>query len=278
MASVRTRPASTDVVRHALVLSAVVLSLGPLFWILSVSLKTRREFSSDPFGLPVQANLDAYTQLLSDDRMVRFITNSVVVTGLSIAIVLVFSVLAGYALARIPFRGSNAILVLFILSDAIPLFVVIIPLYVFLARLGLSNGIWGLVFSYAAMKMGLAVFIIRGFFRTIPTDIEDAAAIDGAGTLRLVWSILLPLALPGVVVVALFTFVSLWNEYFLAAILLPSQDLFTLPAGLASVFMGRFSTNWPLLAAGLVISILPTVILFIFAQQRIVEGWTVTVK
>jgi raffinose/stachyose/melibiose transport system permease protein len=264
--------------RHALLLSAAILSLGPILWIVGVSFKTQREFAADPFALPTSLSLDSYVRLIADDRMIRFVTNSVIVTGSSIAIVLVLSVLAGYALARIPFRGSNLLLVLFILSDAIPLFVVIIPLYVFLTRLGLSNGIWGLVLSYSAMKVGLAVFILRGFFRTIPSEIEDAAAIDGAGTFRMVWFILLPLVLPGVVVVALFTFVSLWNEYFLAAVLLPSQDLFTLPAGLASTFMARFSTNWPMLAAGLVMSVIPTVALFIFAQQRIVEGWTVTVK
>ncbi len=166
----------------------------------------------------------------------------------------------------------------FILSDAIPLFVVVIPLYVFLGALGLSNGLWGLTLSYAAMKMGLAVFIMRGFFRSIPSEMEDAAAIDGAGTLRTIWSVLLPLALPGALVVALFTFVSLWNEYFLAAVLLPSQELFTLPAGLGSAFVARFATNWPMLAAGLMLSVLPTIVLFAFAQKRIVEGWTVTVK
>ncbi len=245
---------------------------------MSISLKTQREFAADPFGLPPRLDLDAYLQVLTDERMLRFIWNSVVVTSVAIAIVLALSVLAGYALARIPFRGANLLLVLFILSDAIPLFVVIIPLYIFLNQLGLLNGVWGLVLAYAASKMGLAVFIMRGFFRSIPSEMEDAAAIDGAGTLRLVWSVLLPIALPGAIVVALFTFVSLWNEYFLAAVLLPSQELFTLPAGLASVFMSRYSTNWPLLAAGLVISILPTVLLFVFAQRRIVEGWTVTVK
>ena len=269
---------SRSFVRHALLLSLAVMSLGPILWIVSISLKTQREFAADPFGLPPRLDLDAYLQVLTDERMLRFIWNSVVVTSVAIAIVLALSVLAGYALARIPFRGANLLLVLFILSDAIPLFVVIIPLYVFLNQLGLLNGVWGLVLAYAASKMGLAVFIMRGFFRSIPSEMEDAAAIDGAGTLRLVWSVLLPIALPGAIVVALFTFVSLWNEYFLAAVLLPSQELFTLPAGLASVFMSRYSTNWPLLAAGLVISILPTVLLFVFAQRRIVEGWTVTVK
>lgn len=265
-------------VRHAVLLAFAILCLGPILWVVSISFKSQREFAADPFGIPSRFEPDAYLRVISDERMLRFITNSVVVTFVAVAIVLVLSILAGYALARLPFRGSNLVLILFILSDAIPLFIVIIPLYVFLSRLGLLAGVWGLVLSYSAMKMGLAVFIMRGFFRSIPTEIEDAAAIDGAGMLRLVWSVLLPIALPGAVVVALFTFVSLWNEYFLAAVLLPSQDLFTLPAGLATVFMSRYATNWPSLAAGLVVSILPTVLLFVFAQRRIVEGWTVTVK
>jgi ABC-type glycerol-3-phosphate transport system permease component len=272
------RPVGPEALRHAVLLFAALLALGPIFWIVSISLKTKRQFASDPFGLPLHPDVSTYFRVLSDERMLRFITNSVVVTFVSISLVIVCSVLAGYALARIPFRGANVLLMLFILSDAIPLFVVIIPLYVFLGRLGLSNGIWGLVLSYTAMKMGLSVFIMRGFFRSIPSEMEDAASIDGAGTLRTIWSVLLPLAMPGVLVIALFNFVSLWNEYFLAAILLPSQSLFTLPPGLASVFMSRYSTDWPMLAAGLVISILPTVLLFVFASQRIVQGWTVTVK
>ena len=265
-------------VRHMLLLIMVVATLGPLLWVAGISFKTTREFATHPFTLPEKLDFSAYIRVLTDERMLRFIENSINVTALAILIVLVASVLAGYALARIPFRGNNLLFILFILSDAIPIFVVIIPLFFLIQKSGLSESRWGLILPYAAMKVGLSVFIMRGFFRSISSEMEDAARIDGAGTLRMIWSVMLPLVRPGVMVVVILNFISFWNEYFLAAVLLPRQDLYTLPAGLAAVFVSKYSTNWPLLSAGLVISILPTLALFSFAQEKIIEGWTVTVK
>jgi ABC-type glycerol-3-phosphate transport system permease component len=256
----------------------VAITLGPLLWVAGISFKTTREFSARPFALPEKLDFSSYVQVLTDGRMLHFIENSIVVTFWAILIVLVASVLAGYALARIPFRGSNFLFILFILSDAIPIFVVIIPLFFLLLKTGLSGTRWGLILPYSAMKIGLSVFIMRGFFRSVSSEMEDAARLDGAATLRMIWSIMLPMVRPGVLVVVILNFISFWNEYFLAAVLLPSQDLYTLPAGLAAIFVGKYSTNWPLLSAGLVISILPTLLLFSFAQGKIIEGWTVTVK
>lgn len=267
-----------DALRHMLLWIAVVATLGPLLWVVGISFKTTREFTTNPFALPKKLDFSAYIRVLTDERMLHFIENSIIVTGISILIVLVVSVMAGYALARISFRGSTFLFVLFILSDAIPIFVVIIPLYFLIQKTGLSDSRWGLILPYAAMKTGLSIFIMRGFFRSISSDMEDAARIDGASTLRMIWSIMLPLIRPGALVVAILNFISFWNEYFLAAVLLPSQDMYTLPPGLAAVFVSKYSTNWPLLAAGLVISTIPTLVLFSFAQDKIIEGWTVTVK
>jgi raffinose/stachyose/melibiose transport system permease protein len=264
--------------RHALLLAVVILTLGPLLWVASISFKTESEFAANPFGIPTRLDFERYLRVLTDERMGRFIENSVIVTTLAILLVSITSILAGYALARISFRGSNFLLILFILSDAIPLFVVIIPLYVLIQKMGLAESRWGLILPYAAMKVGLSVFIMRGFFRSIPSEMEDAAVLDGANTLHMIWSIMLPLVRPGALVVVIFNFISFWNEYFLAAVLMPSQDLYTLPAGLAAVFMGKYATNWPMLSAGLVISVLPTLALFALAQEKLIEGWTVAVK
>jgi ABC-type glycerol-3-phosphate transport system permease component len=124
------------------------------------------------------------------------------------------------------------------------------------------------------MQLGIAILVMRAFFRSIPSELEDAAVLDGASTLQMLRFVMLPLVRQGVIVVALFTFVAVWNEYLLAAILLPSQDLFTLPAGIAALFTGKYANNWPAISAGVVFSAVPALIIFLLAQDRLVEGWT----
>ena len=192
--------------------------------------------------------------------------------------VLIVSSLAGYALARIQFRGAKTLFAVFIMCDAVPIFVLIIPLFILLYKLNLAETLWGLIFAYTAMRIGLSVMLMRSFFRSIPSDMEDAGKIDGANLMQIIWHVMLPIVRPGLLVTAIVNFITLWNEYFLATILLPSQAMFTLPPGLATAFMGRFSANWPVMAAGLTLSFLPALLTFIFAQDKIVAGWTVTNK
>ena len=264
--------------RHLLYIAGALAAVGPVLWIVSLALKTRREFTAEPFGLPESLYLDNFTRVLSDSSMLRFAGNSVITTSISIVVVMIASTMAGYALARISFKGSTFLFVLFIMGDAIPLLVVLVPLFVLVHQLGLAGTRWSLILPYAAMNMGITTFLMRGFFRTISSDLEDAAQIDGCNLWQLLVFVLLPLVRPGLLVAAILNFISYWNEYFLAAILLPSQDLFTLPPGLAATFTGRFATDWPVMAAGIVLSLLPTLAVFVFAQDKIIEGWTMSVK
>jgi ABC-type glycerol-3-phosphate transport system permease component len=262
-----------------LLLSALSLTtIGPLTWVVLLSFKTKKEFANSPFSLPKSFSLENYAKLFSEEKIITFLQNSIVVSLVAVFIVLVASIMAGYALARLNFKGQRLLLTIFLIGDTIPLFVVIIPLFVFIQFIGLASSRWALILAYAAMSMGLAVYMMRGFFRTIMSDIEDAAIIDGCSTWQLVLYVLLPLIRPGATVVAIITFISFWNEYFLVQVLMPSQDLFTLPAGMAAMFMGRYGSNWPIWGAGIVLSILPTITLFTFAQDKIVEGYTYSGK
>jgi raffinose/stachyose/melibiose transport system permease protein len=263
---------------YMVIVLAALATTGPLLWIIGVSFKTEREFAAHPFGLPTRFDLAGYIQILTDESMLRFIFNSAITTTCSIVIVVSASVLAGYALARTHFRGSRLLYIVFILSDAIPVFVVLVPLFILIQRMGLGGTRWSLILPYSAMKVGISVFIMRGFFRSISSDMEDAARIDGCNLPKMLWFVMLPLIRPGAIVVAILNFISFWNEYFLAAVLLPTQDLFTLPAGLASIFLGRYDANWPMMASGIVISAVPTLAIFAFAQDKLIESWTVTIK
>ncbi len=263
---------------HPMYILISAAMLGPLIWIFLLSFKTQREFTTNMLGLPKSLFLGNYIKAFNDSPFFTFLTNSIIVTFVALGLILIVSTLAGYALARVPFKGARVLFAIFIICDAVPLFVLIIPLFILIHELNLSDTLWGLMFSYVAMRIGLSVILMRGFFRSISSDMEDAARIDGGNLVQIIWHIMLPIVRPGMLVTAIVNFISLWNEYFLATILLPKQAMFTLPPGLAAAFMGRFSANWPVMAAGFTLSFLPALLIFIFAQDKIIAGWTVTNK
>lgn len=263
---------------HIFYILVSVSTLGPLIWIILLSFRTKREYAANPFGLPEHFFLGNYIRALFDTPIVTFLINSIIVTSAALALILIVSTLAGYALARIPFNGSIILFVVLIMCSAVPIYVLIIPLFVLINLIGLSNSLWGLIFSYVAMRIGLSVVLMRSFFRSIPSQMEDAAKIDGCNLLQNIWYVMIPIVRPGLVVTAIINYIFLWNEYFLATIILSKQALFTLPPGLAAAFMGRYTSDWPVMAAGFTLCFLPTLLVFIFAQDKIVVGWTVSSK
>jgi ABC-type glycerol-3-phosphate transport system permease component len=264
--------------RHAVLLLVAAGTLGPLLWIVGISLMTRTEFSADPLSVFRQLHFGNYADVLADSQVLTFARNSLVVTGSAVAIVLVCSTLAGYALARIRFAGASVLFAVFVASNSVPIMLMVVPLFVLLTWLDLSGSLLALILPYSAMTMGISIFLMRGFFRSIPSELEGAAMLDGCNRLQVIWHVMLPLARPGLVVVLIFNFITFWNEYFLAAVLLPRQDLFTLPAGLTAEFASRWATNWPGLASGLVLSVVPVFALFMFAQDKIIDGWARSIR
>jgi raffinose/stachyose/melibiose transport system permease protein len=251
------------------------LTIGPLFWIITISLKTKREFYSSPFTLPQAFRFDNYSRIINDDLVQGFFVNSVIITGLSLVLVLIFGSLAAYALAKIEFRGSTGLFFLFLMGNAVPIITVIIPLYILINRMGLGESRWGIIFPLVAMNIGITILILRGFFRTVPSDLEDAARIDGCNILQLIWYILLPVVRPGLIATAAIDFIAYWNEYYVVAVLAGKQQMMTLPAGLSAKLVNFYTTDWPGMSAGIILSVVPVVILFMIAQDRIVSGWSV---
>jgi ABC-type glycerol-3-phosphate transport system permease component len=256
--------------------AGAVATIGPVVWIVLLSFKTRREFSNDPFALPEHFTFDNYVQVFQQDDVLVFLTNSLITVASALAIVLVASTLAAYAIARIAFRGRNLLFMMFLIGDSIPLIIIVIPLFVLVDRIGLSGSRLSIILPYAAMNMGLSIYILRAFFRSIGSDIEDAARLDGCSLLQTIWYVILPMARPGLIVVAVINFISFWNEYFLATVLASSQSLFTLPAGLAATFVNKHDTNWPVMSAAVVVTLIPVIVLFSLAQDKIARGWTVS--
>jgi ABC-type glycerol-3-phosphate transport system permease component len=261
--------------QYLVYMGAAAATVGPVLWIVLLSFKTRREFASHPFALPESLTFDNYLQVFQQEDVLIFIANSLIVVASALVIVLVASTLAAYAIARIPFRGRNLLFMIFLIGDSIPLIIIVIPLFVLVDRIGLSGTRLSIILPYAAMNMGLSIYILRAFFRSIGSDIEDAARLDGCSLLQTIWHVILPMARPGLVVVTVINFISFWNEYFLATVLASNQSLFTLPAGLAATFVNKHETNWPVMSAAVVLSLVPVVVLFTLAQDKIARGWTV---
>jgi ABC-type glycerol-3-phosphate transport system permease component len=250
------------------------MTIGPVIWLFTVSVKTKSEYAASPFGIPSTLRFDNYEFILSDSEFLRFAWNSLLVTSSSVFIILVLSTLAAYALARLDFAGNRLLFVAYLFGEVIPIFLILLPLYVLLAKTGLGGTLLSLILAYTAASLGISILVLRSYFRSIPTEIEDAARIDGCNTILVIWHVMMPLIRPGIVVVAVFNIFNLWNEYLLAAFLLPSQKLFTLPPGLAASFVAQYATNWPAMAAGILLSAIPLILIFVIAQDKIVEGFS----
>ncbi len=257
--------------KYAILTVVSVSTIYPIFWLLTVALKSQQEYTADPFGLPPHPTLANFGDVIGDGTLQGFFVNSVTVTVASVAIVTIIATLAGYALARFRVMGGNVVLMAFLISQMVPTTLIAIPLYLELQHLGLLTGYTPLIISYVVLTLGLSIFLARGFFRSVPQDILDAAYLDGCGELRAFYSVMVPMALSGLLIIVLLNSIAIWNEYFIALIVVQDQGFFTLPLGLAG-FQGEFNTDWVKLAAGLLLSMLPTIVIYLKFQDQIVHA------
>ncbi len=250
-----------------------VIMIYPLFVMVTSSFKTNAEIFSSPLSLPTHFSTANLEKVWAETNFVRYLANSVGITAASVALILLFSTLAGYAIARYQFRFSALILMFFLSGMTVPLKLAIIPLFIQLDTLGLVDSYLGLVLVYVAMGIPSAVFIMTGFLRTLPRELEESARMDGASELRIMWSIMLPLARPALVIVAIQNAVPIWNDFFFPLVLITSDNLKTLPQGL-TVFVGEFTTDWGVLFTGLTLAALPITLLYIVLSKQFISGIT----
>ncbi|CDX45814.1 Binding-protein-dependent transport systems inner membrane component [Mesorhizobium sp. ORS 3359] len=250
-----------------------VIMIYPLFVMVASSFKTNAEIFSSPLSLPTHFSTANLEKVWTETNFVRYLANSVGITAASVALILMFSTLAGYAIARYRFRLSSLVLMFFLSGMTVPLKLAIIPLFIQLDTLGLVDSYLGLVLVYVAMGIPSAVFIMTGFLRTLPRELEESARMDGASELRIMWSIMLPLARPALVIVAIQNAVPIWNDFFFPLVLITSDNLKTLPQGL-TVFVGEFTTDWGVLFTGLTLAALPITVLYIVLSKQFISGIT----
>ena len=255
-----------------LLLNAFIM-IYPLFVMVMSSFKSNAEIFTSPFALPQNPNFDNLEKVWTQTNFLQYMLNSLGVTAASIALILLFGTMAAYAIARYEFKASGLILMFFISGMTVPLKLAIIPLFLQLDALNLINSYAGLILVYVAMGLPSAVFIMTGFLRSLPRELEESARIDGASELLIMVKIMLPLARPALVIVAIQNAVPIWNDFFFPLILITSDNLKTLPQGL-TVFMGEFVTDWGVLFTGLTLAALPITLLYVLLSKQFIAGIT----
>ena len=264
---------STAGLIQIVLIANTLLVLYPIAMMVLSGFKTTRELFSNPFGLPQSFAPDNFVRVWQGTNFPLYLRNSVVVTSGSILLILVLGVMAAYALGRYSFRGNELLYLFFLSGLMIPLRLAVIPLFVQLKAMGLTNSLLGLMCIYGAQGLPSAVFILTGFMRALPRDLDNAARIDGANEIQILFRIILPLTRPALVIVAIYNLVPVWNDFFFPLVFVQSERLKTLPLGL-TVFMGQYSTDWAVLFAGLTLAALPVIALYTVMSRQFIAGLT----
>jgi ABC-type glycerol-3-phosphate transport system permease component len=259
----------------------VILGLWSLFtvfsilWVIASSFKTNRELFQAVWSLPTALQIENYIKAWTVVKMGQYFSNSLIVVLASVFIVLFLSAPVSYILTRVKFKGSGLLLILFIAGIGIPVQLLYIPLFILLTQIGVINSLWGLGLLYVSLSIPFTVFILSGFFATLPRELEEAATIDGCSDFQVYWKVLLPLASPGLITAAIFNFIFLWNEYQIALVFINDPDLRTLPLGLYALSNAmQYTGDWVGLMAGVVIIMVPTIILYTVLSERMIAGIT----
>jgi arabinogalactan oligomer/maltooligosaccharide transport system permease protein len=273
---------------HAALIGFTLLTIYPVLWVLALAFSGQQsvgivDLPKDPgfldrlrAVLPWPANFSAknFVDVMTEQPFGRWLLNSVIVSLMTTVLGVFLACTAAYAFSRFRFPGRDNGMLAFLVSQMFPGTLMLIPLFIIIVKwLGLGNTFWGLIIVYATTAIPFCVWMLKGYFDTIPVDIEESARIDGASPQTIFFRIILPLAKPAIAITALFSFMTAWNEFILASVFMESEANYTAPVGLR-FFVGGFSSQWGFFAAGSVIVSLPVVILFMYLQKYLVSGLT----
>jgi multiple sugar transport system permease protein len=252
----------------------LVLTLFPLYWIVVTALKSPGSINAYPLQYwPKHISFENFRGLFGAANFGIYLVNSLVAATVTAAVVTLISLLSGYVIARFTFKGKGAVLSAFLVTQMIPAFIALGPLYTLMTRLGLVDTRSGLIIVYVAMCIPFSTIMLRGFFENVPDSLEEAAMVDGCSRVAALFRIVTPVMLPGIAATFIFNFVNCWNELFLSVTLMNSDSHKTIPAALSG-FITSYNIEWGPLSAAAVLTIVPTLLMFAFASKYIVEGLT----
>lgn len=252
----------------------MLITLFPLYWILLTSFKPASQIAEYPVRYwPREFSFENYTGLFQKSQFGSYLLNSIIVAGSAAAVATLIALLSGYVLSRFTFRGKGAVLMVFLITQMIPAFIALGPLYQMFTRLGLVDSRFGLSLVYTAMTIPFSSIMLRGFFDNVPDSLEEAAMVDGCSRFSALWRVVVPVMTPGIIATYIFNFVNSWNELFLSVTLINTDSRKTIPTALNG-FISSFNIEWGPMSAAAVLTILPTMVLFALASRWIVAGLT----
>ena len=264
-------------VRYLFALLIVGVTVAPLLFVILGGFRTNAQINSDPAGLPSPWVFSNYANIIASESFWRFLGNSTLISVAATVLAVGLGSMAAFALSRYQFRGREALYSMFTVGLLFPLGVAILPVYLLLRQLHLLESWIGVALPQAAFALPVTIIILRPFMAAVPSEIEDAAVVDGASRLTFFWRILLPLSRPALVTVAVLAFITSWNNYLLPLLVFNNQSHFTLPLGVAT-FQSQFSQDTASILAFTALSMIPALLFFVFAERKIVGGLSGSVK
>ncbi|WP_343246337.1 carbohydrate ABC transporter permease [Diplocloster hominis] len=258
---------------YSVLILFAVICLYPVYFTLVSSLKTNTEIFTNPFSMPADPQFDNYVRAWEIGKIGIYFRNSIVLTVATLVVTAFAGSLAGYILAKFKFRGKGLIYLLFLAGMMVPIQTVVIPLAFTLGKFGIVDNYPVLVLLYSAFCLSMTVFIVTGFMKGLPDELEEAAVMDGAGPAAVFFRIILPLSMPAVASASIFNFVSSWNNLLFPLVFLGNDNLKTISIGLLS-FFGAYTSDYGAVMAAIGVSILPPVIMYILLQEKMEKGLT----
>ncbi len=250
---------------------ASVTCVFPIIWLVYSAMKTQKEFDVNSISLPASPTLDNFIHVFTTSDMPCYMFNSLCVTAASLLLILLLSFTVGYFFSRFEFKGRKILYGFFLIGMLIPVHSLMVPMYVIFSKLHLNNHLFALVLPYVSFQIPIGIYLVDSYIRSIPREMEEAAAIDGSNFSYTLFRIILPMTVPVLTTLGIIAFFYCWNEFSFALILTTDTNMRTVPLGLA-LFKGSYTTNYPVLMAGMVIAIAPALILYTIFSKNIING------
>jgi len=266
----KTKP---KILTHVILILFCMIALFPVFRILQISLRPGSRLFSQDFSLS-EITLDNYIRIFTEKAFIQWLWNSLIVTISTSLVGVALAATAAYAFSRYSFPGRKTGLLFLMMTQMVPCAMMILPIYLILTRLHLLDTYTGLIIAYSVTALPFSIWVLKGYFDTVPKSLEESARIDGCSEIGAFYRVLLPLSLPSLAIVFLFNFTSAWNEYLVASTLIQSKELMTWPLGLQEL-QGHFNTEWGMFASGSLLISIPVIILFLYSSKYMLTGLTV---
>ena len=267
--------AGRSIVNISLLFWAAIV-IFPMIWLVYTSFKTDQEIFFDPWSMPAVPQWNNFERAWVEVHVGQYFLNSMIVVVPSLLLTLGLSAMAAYILGRFQFRGNRIIFYFFMGGMLFPVFLALVPLFFLAESLGIRDTFHGLILVYTAYSLPFTVFFLTGFFKTLPSELHEAALIDGANEYQVFYRVMLPLAQPGLVTMGIFNFLGMWNQFILPLVLMSNRDRYVLTQGLSFMLQQQtYQNDWSALFAAVTIIMVPTLIVYILFQSRIQQGITV---